>query len=237
MNKNKPKLIMIPGLICDERLFRRQIADLEYKFDISVVNHARDLSLSQLAIDILDSVEGGFSLLGLSMGGYICFEVMRQAKLRGQDEKIIKLVLCSTSARVDEPEIAKRRLDFIALAKRGKFKGMSPMLMRTFIHPSNLEDSSIVKTINAMALSTGSEGFIYETNMVLGRPDSRPDLANISCPTLVMCGDGDERTPLYLSEEMAGLIPNTKLVVFKDCGHLPPLEKPNMVSEELLKFL
>ncbi|MCK5041823.1 MAG: alpha/beta fold hydrolase [Sphingomonadales bacterium] len=237
MSVNKPKLLMIPGLICDERLFAKQIEALQGGLDITVVDHARELTLSQMANDILDSVSGSFNLLGLSMGGYICFEVMRQAKLRGESGRIEKLVLCSTSSRQDEPEMAQRRRDFMALAKRGKFKGMSPMLMRTFIHPSKLDDKTVVKTIYDMTESTGVEGFINETNMILNRPDSRPNLPDIACETLIMCGEGDERTPLFLSEEMADLIPNSKLVVFEHCGHLPPLEQPAMVSKELQEFL
>lgn len=237
MTDKKPKLVMIPGLICDHRLFSRQIEALHNQLEITVVDHARDLSLSEMANEILDSVDGDFYLLGLSMGGYIGFEVLRQAKLRGEQGRIKKLVLCSTSARLDEPEMEQRRRDFVALAKKGKFKGMSPILMRTFIHPSKIDNKTIIQTIYDMTESTGVEGFIFETNMILKRPDSRPSLSQINCPTLVICGRDDQRTPLLLSEEMANLIPNAKLEVIEHCGHLPPLEQPDVVTNKLRDFL
>ena len=228
---------MIPGLICDRKLFSKQIEALQHELEISVVDHARDLSLGEIAKEILDTVSGNFYLLGVSMGGYISFEVMRQAKKRGEAWRIKKLVLCSTSARLDQPEMEQRRRDFIALAKKGKFKGMSPMLMRTFIHPSKLDDKKVSQTIYDMVETTGSKGFILQTNMLLGRPDSRASLAEINCDTLVICGEDDERTPLYLSEEIAQLIPQAKLEIIKQCGHLPPLEQPEKLNELLRSFL
>lgn len=228
---------MIPGLICDQRLFSQQINALEDRLDIHVVNHARDLTLSALAEEILDRVQGNFYLLGLSMGGYISFEILRQARKRGEQGRVEKLVLMATSPHVDPPDIEKRRRDFMALAARGKFKGMSPMLMRTFIHPSKMEDKKVSQTIYDMVESTGADGFIYQTKMVLGRPESVSDLPEVSCPTLIICGEDDERTPIHLSEEMAKLIPNSHLVRIENCGHLPPLEKPERVSDLLKEFL
>ena len=237
MKQAKPILIMIPGLICDENLFVEQIDALGDELDIKVVVHARDVSLAELAGDILDMTDEPFYLFGLSMGGYIAFEVMRQAIKRGQQQRIKKLVLSSTSARLDPPDMKKRRIGFMELAKKGKFKGMSVPLMRTFIHPDKMADKTVTGTIYDMAESTGPRGFIFQTNMILDRPDSREDLKKISCPTLVMCGVDDERTPLYLSQEMAQLIPNAELVSFENCGHLPPLEVPEQVNKALMNFL
>ncbi|MED5337738.1 MAG: alpha/beta hydrolase, partial [Pseudomonadota bacterium] len=78
----------------------------------------------------------------------------------------------------------------------------------------------------AMAGRLGRDGFIRQQNAILSRPDSRPDLPTISCPTLVAVGALDQLTPLDLSAEMAAAIPGARLYVFNECGHLPPLERP-----------
>lgn len=228
----KPALVLVPGLICTSALWAHQIAALREVVAITVVDHRKAEGLSELAGQILDSQNGSFALAGHSMGGYVALEVMRQA-----GERVEKLALIATSARQDTLEMAGRRRDFIKLARRGRFRGVSPMLMKTFIHEDALENRALCEIVRRMAHETGSEGFIRQSEIILERPDSRAGLADIRCPTLVLCGDSDERTPPALAQEMAAGIPDSELVILPRCGHLPSLERPVATTKALKAWL
>lgn len=228
----KTPLLIIPGLVCDARLFGHQIDHLSDLADIEVVDHRHHDSIKKLARDVLDDAPDEFALCALSMGGYVAFEIMRQAP-----ERVTKLALIATSARLDTDEVAARRRGFIKLAGLGKFKGMSGALMRSFIHPDNVGNPHIVSTLYDMAEDTGSQGFINQQTMILGRPESLETLKGINCPTMVIFGDRDERTPLEINREIADGIKGAELVVISSCGHLPPLEKPQETTEHLRRWL
>ncbi len=228
----KPALVLVPGLICTSGLWAFQIAALREVTAITVVDHRAARSLGELAAQILDDQPGPFALAGHSMGGYVAFEVMRQG-----GDRVEKLALIATSARQDTLEMAGRRRDFIKLARRGKFRGVSPMLLKTFIHEDALDNDALCETVYRMAHETGAEGFIRQSEITLERPDSRADLGNIACPTLVLCGDADERTPPALAAEIAAGIPDAELVILPRCGHLPQLERPAATTRALKAWL
>lgn len=228
----KPALVLIPGLICNADLWAAQIAALSAVVAITVVDHRKAQGLSELAAQILDDQPGNFALAGHSMGGYVAFEVMRQG-----GERVEKLALLATSARQDTLEMAGRRRDFIKLARRGKFRGVSPMLLKTFIHEDALDNQALRDAVYRMAHETGSEGFIRQSEIILERPDSRPGLGDIRCPALVLCGDADERTPPAMAEEMAQGIEDSELVILPRCGHLPQLERPAATTRALRAWL
>ena len=109
-----------------------------------------------------------------------------------------------------------------------------------FIHEFRLEDQELVAEIMAMADAVGKEAFLQQQKAIMGRPDSRPDIpdmTDIDCPTLVVCGRQDVLTPPELSEEIAGLIPNAELLLINDCGHLSTMERPNEINEALRRWL
>jgi pimeloyl-ACP methyl ester carboxylesterase len=166
------------------------------------------------------------------MGGYIAFEVLRQAK-----ERVRGLALLDTSARPDPPEQQQRRRDLIELAGRGRFLGVTDALLPFLIHPSRLGDAPLVATIKDMARSVGKEAFVRQERAIMGRPDSRPLLPHIQCPTLVLCGADDAVTPVDRHEEMASAIPHAALSVVEHCGHLSTLEQPERVSVALRGWL
>jgi pimeloyl-ACP methyl ester carboxylesterase len=88
-----------------------------------------------------------------------------------------------------------------------------------------------------MAEETGAEAFVRQQRALITRPDARPLLASIQCPTLVLVGDGDELTPPVLSEEIAAAIPGARLVIVPDCGHLSTLERPEAVNKALVELI
>lgn len=228
----KPTLALLPGLICDAALWSNQIAALGEDVDIVVPDLSRHDGIAALARAVLAELPESFSLAGFSMGGYVALEIMRQAPAR-----VERLALISTSARADTDRQARRRRGLIALSSRGKFKGVTPRLLPRLLHPSRLQDRSLIETVEAMASRIGRDGFINQQRAILGRADSREMLSTIACPTLVVHGREDQMAPLVLSEEIVATIPGAELVSLDGCGHLVPLERPEEISSAMSRWM
>jgi pimeloyl-ACP methyl ester carboxylesterase len=173
-----------------------------------------------------------FAVAGLSMGGYVALEIVRQAAPR-----VERLALLDTSARADTATQLEKRRGLIALARRGRFIGVTQALLPLFLHRARLGDDELVSTVKKMAMNIGQEAFIRQELAIMSRADSLPLLPAITCPTLVLCGRQDALTPLELHEEMARAIPGANLRVIEECGHLSTLERPEEVSAALVTWL
>lgn len=227
----KPTLLLLPGLLCDARLWRDQAAALAPLARPVVADLTQDSRIEAMAARALAAVEGRFALAGLSMGGYVAFEIVRRAP-----ERVTRLALFDTSARADTPEQTRRRRGLIALARQGQFRGVTPRLLPQLIHPSRL-DGPLAAEVMAMAERVGRDAFLRQQEAIMHRPDSRPDLARIAVPTLVAVGAEDRLTPPELAAEMAALIPGARLRLFADAGHLPPMETPEAVTAAMAEWL
>ena len=226
-------LVLVPGLLCDAQLWRAQVEHLADVAETWVADHTRSDTMAGVARDVLaDAPFKEFALAGLSMGGYISLEIMRQAPRR-----VKRLALLDTAARADTPEQTKRRHDFIELAQRGKFLGITDTLMPLLVHPSRLADKPLTDAIRLMAKNVGKDGFIRQQQAIMSRTDSRPLLATIKCPALVLCGRQDQLTPLDRHEEMAAGIEGARLEIIEDCGHVSTMEKPGEVNRALRQWL
>ena len=226
-------LVLVPGLLCDAQLWRAQVEHLADVAETWVADHTRSDTMAGVARDVLaDAPFKEFALAGLSMGGYISLEIMRQAPRR-----VKRLALLDTAARADTPEQTKRRHDFIELAQRGKFLGITDTLMPLLVHPSRLADKPLTDAIRLMAKNVGKDGFIRQQQAIMSRTDSRPLLATIKCPALVLCGRQDQLTPLDRHEEMAAGIEGARLEIIEDCGHVSTIEKPGEVNRALRQWL
>jgi pimeloyl-ACP methyl ester carboxylesterase len=226
-------LILIPGLLLDQRLWRPQIEALSGLARCWVAEPTTSDTMAGLASDVLAAAPfERFALAGLSMGGYVALEIIRRAAGR-----VARLALLDTSARADAPEQSKRRNDFIELAQRGRFLGVTDALLPALVHPSRLKDEPLVALIKAMAKDVGKDAFIRQERAIMSRADSRALLPSIAVPALVLCGRQDAIAPLARHEEMAQAIPGAHLEVIEDCGHLSTLEKPDDVSRALRAWL
>ena len=150
--------------------------------------------------------------------------------MRQAPERVTKLALLDTSFYADTPELSERSRGLIELSQKGAFKGVTSRLLPLLIHESRLEDEELTETIFTMAESVGKDAYLRQQHVIMTRPDGSGDLSNITCPTLVLCGRQDALMPLKVHNEMAERIPDAKLVVVEDCGHLAPLERPRTVS-------
>jgi pimeloyl-ACP methyl ester carboxylesterase len=225
-------VLFIPGLLCDARLWRDQIDALGDTIRAVVADVTRDDSIEAMARRALADMPDRFSVCGLSMGGYVAFEIMRLAGTR-----VDRLCLMDTSARDDTAEQAKARRDFISLARRGRFRGVTPRLLPRLIHPAHVNDAQLAAEIIAMADRVGRDAFVRQETAILSRPDSRPFLAHISAPTLVVSGSDDMLIPLPVVREIAELTPGARFLVVGGAGHLPPMERPDAVTAVLRDWL
>jgi pimeloyl-ACP methyl ester carboxylesterase len=225
-------IVLIPGLLCSARLYAPQIEALWPYGPVTVADHRRDGEIGAVAQRILDNAPPRFALAGLSYGGYIAFAMLRLAP-----ERVAKLALLDTSARPDNAEQTAGREKFIAMTQAGKFSEVADALALRFVHRNRHHDVALMTSVRAMADETGPEAFILQQRGIMSRPDSRPLLSQIRCPTLVLVGDGDELTTSDLAREIAGGITDAKLTIVPDCGHLSTLERPAPVNTALRDWL
>ena len=223
-------LLLCPGLLNDRELWAHQTDSLDDIAEMRVADMTVADSLSGLAERELARAPERFALCGLSMGGYLAFEIMRRAP-----ERVVRLALFDTTARPDAPEASQRRKDLIGIAERGGFSRIMPQLLSALVHPDHLEDARICKAALAMAERIGAKAFVRQQTAIMNRPDSRPGLAAIGVRTLVVCGRQDSLTPPQVMAEIAAGIPSAAFVVVEDCGHLTPLEQP-VAATALLRY-
>lgn len=225
-------LILVPGLACTARLYEPQITALSGSRNIVVADHTQDDSMAAIAARLLKNAPERFSLAGLSMGGYVAMEVMRQAP-----ERVQRLALLDTSARPDTPEASREREKLIALAQVGRYESIFPKLWPRLVHPERQSDKALQEVILGMMRETGSEAYIRQQQAIIGRVDSRPFLTTIEIPTLILVGEGDLITPPEIAREMAEMIEWASLVVVPESGHSSTLEQPERVNQALRLWL
>ena len=224
-------IVLLPGLNCSARLYGPQLPALWRIGPVQVADHTRADTMAGIARSVLAAAPLQFHLVGLSMGGYIAFEILRQAP-----ERVLKLALLDTSARADLPEQAERRQGFIQLAEDGRFSEINDILWPLLVHPLRQSDKALRAVLDAMAAETGTEAFVRQQTAIAGRPDSRADLPSIKNEALVVVGEADQITPPQLAHEIANGIPGARLEVVAECGHMSTLERPDVMTRLLVKF-
>lgn len=227
-------LVLLPGLLCDEALFAPQTRALKDVCHPWIADLTRDDTIGGMARRVLEEAPAGpFALAGLSMGGYVAQEILRQDPAR-----VTRVALLDTRARIDEPDETRRRHILMKLAQSNDgFTPVTTRMLPLLIHPDRTADADLVETIRAMATRVGLQAYLRQQHAIIHRPDFRPALRAISCPTLVLCGRQDVLTPLEGHEEMARAIPGARLEIIEQCGHLATLERPEAVNAQLRRWL
>jgi pimeloyl-ACP methyl ester carboxylesterase len=229
---NTMPILLVPGLGGSLRIYAPLEPALWRHGPVTVANHIRDDNMGAIARRILAEAPPRFALAGHSMGGYIAFEIVRQAP-----DRVGKLALLNTQARPDTPEATARRRVQIGRAQAGEYHAVLDELFPNFVHPSRDGDSALRKLVHDMGDDVGVEAFVRQQTAIMGRADSRPTLARIECPTLVLSGDEDNTIPNSLSKEIAGGIHGARLVILPNCGHLSQVEQPEAVAAALVDWL
>ena len=230
---SKEHLILLPGTLCTESLWRDQIDHLSDIVDIQVGDLTKDDTIQGMAKTILEKAPSEFSLAGLSMGGIVALELIRQAP-----ERVKKLALLDTNPYPPKSEQIAGWENFIDMAKKGNFMEVTDKyLLPSLIHPDRQEDLELIHTIREMAKDVGPNAMIRQMKALMSRPDVREHLSMIECPTLVLLGRQDALCSLEMHQYLFSVIPNAKLSIIEECGHLSTLEKPMETSSSLHKWL
>lgn len=229
---DRPSLLFIPGLGCDDAVWSRQIAALTGAAECTVADVGSDDSIEGMALRALQNAPSRFALAGISMGGYVALEMMRQAP-----ERVTRLALLDTQPGQDSSEQAESREQVFETARDGGFDTVIDMFPPLLFDESRLSDDALISEFKTMAHRVGRATFLQQQTAIINRPDSVPTLSEITCPTLIICGRNDVITPLDRSELMASKIPGAELVVLEQCGHMSPWEMPGEVNELLHDWL
>ncbi|HEX2215192.1 MAG TPA: alpha/beta fold hydrolase [Xanthobacteraceae bacterium] len=225
-------MLLVPGLNCSARLYGAQIPILWRFGPVTVADHTRDDAMAAIARRILANAPPRFAVVGLSMGGYLALELLRQAS-----DRVAKVALLDTAARADTPEQSARRDRLMELARGGRFAEVVDALLPLFLHTDRQDDEELKFLVRLMADETGPEAFIRQQTALKARADYRDALSSIHCPALVLVGEGDTLTPPERSEEIAAAIPGARLVVVPECGHLSTIERPEAVNRALIEWM
>jgi pimeloyl-ACP methyl ester carboxylesterase len=224
-------------MICDAAFWSAQVRDLS---DISVprVTEFGALeSFEAMADKVLSEAPESFALAGHSMGGRVAQEVYRKAPHR-----VVKLALLATDYRGHVNEGARaaeeaRRNGMIAKVKTDGMESFAQGWVKMVVAPANMSNRALVDDVVTMMVRQTLEMLAAQTLAGLTRPDYTDMLPRVACPTLVMSGDADTLRPVSLHEEMAARIPNSRLVVIPDSGHMVAMEQPKRVTDALREWL
>jgi pimeloyl-ACP methyl ester carboxylesterase len=226
-------VILLPGLACDDALWRDQLPALEAHHRVQVSDvHQRQATLPQMARALLAEHDGPLVLIGSSMGGMLAQHVHREAP-----QRVAAMALLSSSARPDTPELLKLRSDAIVEFEAGRAEVVLRANAMFAFHPDHAAERARVDHYVEQILRIGAAQLIQQNRAVMARADMRPWLAGVHCPLLVACGDQDLLTPLEHSREIAAAVPHARLEVVPRAGHLMTWEQQELINTLLLQWL
>ncbi|MFQ6549882.1 alpha/beta fold hydrolase [Aestuariibius sp. 2305UL40-4] len=225
-------VVLLPGLMCDARLFQPQITALSQVTGVMVAPITDGERVEEIASRVLDLCPRKFALAGLSMGGIVAMEVMRRAP-----ERVTRIALMDTNPMAETPQVAAAREPQIVAARAGRLEDV----MREEMKPNYLapgpQRREVLEVVMAMARDLGPEVFVRQSRALQRRPDQQAVLRKVKVPALILCGEHDALCPVKRHEFMAELIPYAQLTVVPGAGHLPTLEQPEAVTEALRGWL
>lgn len=225
-------LVLLPGMMCDARLFAPQINRFSAERAVQVACLARHNSVKHMAQTVLESAPARFALAGISLGGIVAMEVVRQAPGR-----VDGLALLDTNPLAESDGMKARRGPQMATAVEG---GLMDLLVDQ-VFPNYLaagaDREQILSICFAMAESLGPEVFVRQSEALMNRPDQCETLRQFNGPTLILCGEEDLLCPLERHTLMKELIPHSNLHILAGAGHLTTLEKPTDTCNAMAQWL
>lgn len=228
--QEKIPLVLLPGSLCDETMWEAQAKALSGIAHVQIIETANAETIEEMAEHVLRHARAKrFALAGFSLGGFIAFEAYRQAP-----ERISHLALLDTTARPDHPDNRSRRL-----ANIESFATKPSTVLDAFVDLTRGSKTPVhvANHVKQTMYKLGPSLYMAQQRAMLYRPDARPMLASIRCPTLVLCGAEDRATPPEVNQEIATNIPGAKYVELEGVGHMTPMEAPRLVNEALSNLL
>jgi len=229
---HRPALILVPGLLCDDTVWRAQIEAFSATHEVIVPELDGFDSIPDMAAALLERAPAEFALAGHSLGGRIALEAVRQAPLR-----VIRLALLDTGVHPCAAGEPARRHQLLSIAFAEGMHAVAREWLPPMVHPARHPDPAVMKPLEAMVERQTPDTFRNQVEALLNRPDAGPLLASIRCPALVLCGREDGWSPLVQHEQIAAAIRGSILAVIERCGHMAPFERPAEVTRELARWL
>ena len=224
-------LVLLPGTLCDERLFGHQVVELGRDRDVLVGDLTRSDTIAGMAKDVLDDSPDAFALAGLSLGGIVAMEIMRQAP-----ERVERLALLDTNARAATDAQRLAWDEFAAMTGRGEFMEITTdVLLPKLVHRQN--DRGLLELVIDMARSVGPVAFLRQNAAQPTRPNSLESLADVTCPTVVIYGEHEEICTADMHREIADAVPGAELIELPGAGHLATLDSPEAATSALSEWL
>ncbi|AXI47426.1 alpha/beta hydrolase [Sulfitobacter sp. SK012] len=228
----KEPLVLLPGMMCDARLFGPQIAELSADTAVMVAPVTGGDRIEEIASGLLDALPRRFALAGLSMGGIVAMEILRRAP-----DRVTRIALMDTNPLAETPVIAANREPQIVKARAGRMLEV----MREEMKPNYLAPGpyrgEVLDLVLDMAQVLGPDVFIRQSRALQRRKDQQVTLRKCKVPALILCGAHDALCPVKRHEFMAELIPYATLRVMEQSGHLPTLEQPSETTFALREWL
>ena len=223
---------MVPGMMCDERIFSPQIEALSQNLEVTIADISNFSSVRELASDVLKKAPKKFSLLGHSMGGIVAMEIYSQAP-----DRIEKLILMDTNPKAELDEVKLKREPQIREVNKGKLLEV----MRDEMKPNYLAESenkrSVLNVCMDMALTLGPDVFINQSRALQSRLDQQNTIQSIKIPVLILCGSEDKLCPVERHEMMHNMITDSDLKIINNAGHMPTFEQPRETTEVIKEWL
>lgn len=227
-------LVLLPGMMCDARLFAHQVRAFESEYNVVVGALGNASTITKIAMQVLQAVpEGPLNVAGLSMGGIVCMELARL-----EPERLQRLALLDTNHLADTPDRIVVRNTQIDKIRAGRLHDVIVDEMKpTYLAQQHRSDKDLLTLLIDMAMELGSEVFVRQSLALRDRPDQVDTLKSIKAPTLVLCGKEDTLCPYSRHEAMSALIDGSQLVSIPGAGHITPLENPAAVNNALADWL
>lgn len=225
-------LVLLPGHMCDGRQWGPQVAAFSGTRTVHLAALVGADSMEALAAQVLDAAPPRFALAGLSMGGIVAMEVLRQAPGR-----VERLALLDTNPLAEAEEVLAQRRARVARVAEGHLA----QVVRDEMKPLYLADGpgtgAILDLCLDMALALGPEAFARQSRALMDRPDQTATLRAYRGPALLLAGAEDRLVPRDRHDLMARLMPQAVRVTVEGAGHLPPLERPRATNAALAAWL
>jgi pimeloyl-ACP methyl ester carboxylesterase len=228
----QPTILLLPGLLCDASVWTAQMVALEGHARVLVADFSQHDSLVEMARSALALADGPLIVIAHSMGARAALEMVRLAP-----ERIVKLALMDTGVHPRRESEEANRQKLVDLAYREGMAALAREWLPPMLHPDRTDREPLIGPLREMVLRASPKQHERQIRALLNRPDPRPLLPTIRCPTLVLVGRQDRWSPVAQHEEIAAAIPGAELVVIEDSGHMVTVEQPEAVTQALLAWL
>jgi pimeloyl-ACP methyl ester carboxylesterase len=223
---------MVPGMMCDERIFSPQIEALSQNLEVTIADISNFSSVRELASDVLKKAPKKFSLLGHSMGGIVAMEIYSQ-----EPNRIEKLILMDTNPKAELDDVKLKREPQIREVNNGKLLEVMRDEMKPNYLAASENKTSVLSVCMDMALNLGPDVFINQSRALQSRLDQQNTIQSIKIPVLIMCGSEDKLCPVERHEMMHNMISDSDLKIINNAGHMPTLEQPRETTEVIKEWL